>query len=635
MHSFDTLATVETMSQHPVKPLSQLVEPGWAAALQDVEPQVHHMGDFLRSELQAGRQYLPASHNILRAFTIPFDSIKVLIVGQDPYPTPGHPVGLSFCVAPDVRPLPKSLVNIYRELVDDMHVPMPANGDLTPWTQRGVMLLNRCLTVGVGRPNSHQGKGWETITEAAIRALNARVDADGKPKPLVAILWGATRRASRHCSPTRPSSPRRIPALCPHPAGSSAPTRSPAPTKRWSPWAPNRSTGHCHRRRRIGPIPTPRLLRHGKVGSMALFTSKPSMPSQLANAIPMTGAMPAAPMRTPVPAPSAALTQDDLRRARQLTDRIRARFAQTLVGQSDLREALIATMVAGGHILIESVPGLAKTTAAQTLATSVSGTFRRVQCTPDLMPSDLVGTQVFDFSTQRFSTQIGPIHANFVLLDEINRSNAKTQSAMLEAMAEGATTIGGERIELPKPFMVIATENPIEEEGTFNLPEAQMDRFMMKAVMTYPKADEETSMLAMLTRRGTDMFDPKSLPSDTITIQDVEFLRKSARRVHVSEAIMRYAVDLVATSRGAGNKPLKGLSSTVRLGASPRASIALIRSGQANALLAGRDYVIPEDVKMMVHEVLRHRVILTFEALADGVTSDQVIDRIVETVHVP
>ena len=348
------------------------------------------------------------------------------------------------------------------------------------------------------------------------------------------------------------------------------------------------------------------------------------MPSQLANAIPMTGAMPAAPMRTPVPAPSAALTQDDLRRARQLTDRIRARFAQTLVGQSDLREALIATMVAGGHILIESVPGLAKTTAAQTLATSVSGTFRRVQCTPDLMPSDLVGTQVFDFSTQRFSTQIGPIHANFVLLDEINRSNAKTQSAMLEAMAEGATTIGGER-----------TENPIEEEGTFNLPEAQMDRFMMKAVMTYPKADEETSMLAMLTRRGTDMFDPKSLPSDTITIQDVKFLRKSARRVHVSEAIMRYAVDLVATSRGAGNKPLKGLSSTVRLGASPRASIALIRSGQANALLAGRDYVIPEDVKMMVHEVLRHRVILTFEALADGVTSDQVIDRIVETVHVP
>ena len=185
-----TRRTVRCMTQSNIKPLKDLVEPGWANALAEVEPQVHHMGDFLRGEIAAGRRYLPASANILRAFTIPFDSIKVLIVGQDPYPTPGHPVGLSFCVAPDVRPLPKSLVNIYRELVDDMHVPMPANGDLTPWTQRGVMLLNRCLTVGVGRPNSHQGKGWETITEAAIRALNARVDADGKPKPLVAILWG-------------------------------------------------------------------------------------------------------------------------------------------------------------------------------------------------------------------------------------------------------------------------------------------------------------------------------------------------------------------------------------------------------------------------------------------------------------
>ena len=155
-----------------IKPLSELVEPGWAHALADVEPTIHHMGDFLRAENAAGRPWLPASHNILRAFTIPFDSIKVLIVGQDPYPTPGHPVGLSFCVAPNVHPLPKSLINIYKELVDDLGVPMPTNGDLTPWTERGVMLLNRCLTVGVGRPNSHQGKGWEEVTEAAIRALN-------------------------------------------------------------------------------------------------------------------------------------------------------------------------------------------------------------------------------------------------------------------------------------------------------------------------------------------------------------------------------------------------------------------------------------------------------------------------------
>ena len=278
-------------------------------------------------------------------------------------------------------------------------------------------------------------------------------------------------------------------------------------------------------------------------------------------------------------------------------------------------------MVAGGHILIESVPGLAKTTAAQTLATAVSGSFKRVQCTPDLMPSDLVGTQVFDFSTQRFTTQIGPIHANFVLLDEINRSNAKTQSAMLEAMAEGATTIGGQRIPLPKPFMVIATQNPIEEEGTFNLPEAQMDRFMMKAVMTYPTAEQEVAMLALLTRRGSDTIDPTALTHDVI--------------VHVSDAIMKYAVDLSETSRGAGSKPVQGLSSLVRLGASPRASIALVRIGQAAALMAGRNYVVPEDIKQYVHEVLRHRILLTFEALADGVTCDQVIDSIVKAVPVP
>lgn len=361
-----------------------------------------------------------------------------------------------------------------------------------------------------------------------------------------------------------------------------------------------------------------------RVKIMTLFPQQPTTPAQTRATTPtMASATPAGP------------SKDDLARARTLTDRIRARFADTLVGQTTLREALIVALVAGGHILIESVPGLAKTTAAQTLATSVSGTFKRVQCTPDLMPSDLVGTQVFDFSTQRFSTQIGPIHANFVLLDEINRSNAKTQSAMLEAMAEGATTIGGERIALPQPFMVIATENPIEEEGTFNLPEAQMDRFMIKAVMTYPSADQERRMLDMLSRRGSDTLDTSTPSHDAISLQDVQFLRAASRRVHASDAVMRYAVDLAATSRGAGTHPVQGLSSLVRLGASPRASIGLLRTGQARALLAGRDYVIPEDIKDFAHEVLRHRIILTFEALADGVSTDQVVDSIVEAVPVP
>lgn len=366
---------------------------------------------------------------------------------------------------------------------------------------------------------------------------------------------------------------------------------------------------------------SPRL---ATMGRMAIFPPKPQMPAQPA---------PARTMPTPAAAPT--LAADDVKQAKALADRIRARFSQTLIGQEHLRESLILTMVAGGHILIESVPGLAKTTAAQTLATSVSGTFKRIQCTPDLMPSDIVGTQVFDFATQKFTTQVGPIHANFVLLDEINRSNAKTQSAMLEAMAEGASTIGGERIVLPKPFMVIATQNPIEEEGTFNLPEAQMDRFMMKAVMTYPTAQEEQRMLSMLTRRGSDTFDSRVLTGDVVSISDVEFLRSVARRVHVSDAIMKYAVDIAATSRGAGTKPVQGLSTLVRLGASPRASIALIRIGQANALMQGRDYVVPEDVKTFAHEVLRHRILLTFEALADGITSDQVVDSIVQAVPVP
>lgn len=332
---------------------------------------------------------------------------------------------------------------------------------------------------------------------------------------------------------------------------------------------------------------------------------------------------------------TATISSDDIRRCQQIANILRARFAQTLVGQDALRESLILTLIAGGHILIESVPGLAKTTAAQTLATAMSGSFRRVQCTPDLMPADLVGTQVFDFASQHFTTQIGPIHANVILLDEINRSNAKTQSAMLEAMAEGATTIGGERIPLPQPFMVIATQNPIEEEGTFNLPEAQMDRFMVKAVMTYPNPEEEVRMLQLLTQRGLDVVDPSKLNTQRISLQDVVFMRTAARRIHVSEAVMKYVVDLVATSRGEGTHPLPTINSLVRMGASPRASIALIRIAQAHALLSGRDYVIPEDIKLFAHEVLRHRILLTFEALADSITTDQVIDALVKTVPVP
>lgn len=334
------------------------------------------------------------------------------------------------------------------------------------------------------------------------------------------------------------------------------------------------------------------------------------------------------------PSDGRLLTSDDLNHAKELTNSLRERFSQQVVGQTLLRESLITTLIAGGHVLIESVPGLAKTTAAQTLAGSVSGSFHRVQCTPDLMPSDLVGTQIFDFQTQKLVTQIGPINANFVLLDEVNRSSAKTQSAMLEAMSEHAVTIGGERHELPDPFMVIATENPIEEEGTYNLAEAQLDRFYMKTVMTYPSADEERGIIDLVTRRRSDS--PLPQPMDRrISLDDVLFLRQSAKKVHVSEKIAQYAVDLVATTRGAGPHPIDGLAQIVRLGASPRASIALVRIGQAFALMNGRDFVIPEDVKMFAHEVLRHRILLTFEAMADGVTSDEIVDRVLQVVPAP
>lgn len=326
------------------------------------------------------------------------------------------------------------------------------------------------------------------------------------------------------------------------------------------------------------------------------------------------------------------LTSEDSARAQELTNQLRERFSSQVVGQTMLRESLITTLIAGGHILIESVPGLAKTTAAQTLAHSVSGTFSRVQCTPDLMPSDLVGTQIFDFQSRELTTHVGPINANVVLLDEINRSSAKTQSAMLEAMAERAITIGGKRIELPNPFMVIATQNPIEEEGTYNLPEAQMDRFFMKTVMTYPSSEEERQILDLLAQRG---YDTPNMSGSKLSIDDVQFLRTAARRVHVSEKIEQYVVDLVSTTRGSGPRPIDGLAQLVRLGASPRASIALVRIGQAFALMNGRDFVIPEDIKIFAHEVLRHRILLTFEALADNVTSDEIVDRVVQVVPIP
>lgn len=317
------------------------------------------------------------------------------------------------------------------------------------------------------------------------------------------------------------------------------------------------------------------------------------------------------------------VTESELTRAAEYVQSIHSIFNQRLVGQDRLRVALVSTMIARGHILLESVPGLAKTTAAQTLAESVSGSFHRIQCTPDLMPNDIVGTQIFNYSTGEFKTQLGPVHANFVLLDEINRSSAKTQSAMLEAMQEGQTSIGGVEYPLPKPFMVLATQNPIEEEGTYVLPEAQMDRFLVKEVLTYPRLEEEVEILVRINSGQQDA----PITGERISLERLEFLQSLSGRIYVDTAIKQYIVNLI----GATRVP----NPNIRVGASPRGGIALMRIAQALALQAGRGYVIPEDVKALRHSILRHRIVRTFEAIANSVSTDSLIDGIFQQVPTP
>jgi MoxR-like ATPase len=352
--------------------------------------------------------------------------------------------------------------------------------------------------------------------------------------------------------------------------------------------------------------------------------------------------VPARPSSEPVAGPSPAsvslagvpnqrIPPRDLERAGALLERVYGVFRQRVVGQRDLRTSMVAALVCGGHILLESVPGLAKTTAAQTLAAAISGSFHRIQCTPDLMPNDIVGSQVFNYGTSTFSTQLGPVHANVVLLDEINRSSAKTQSAMLEAMQERQTSIAGVVHRLPEPFMVLATQNPIEEEGTYVLPEAQMDRFLLKEVVDYPERAEELEIL----ERISDGRMTRELSGEPLTLEDVRFLQGLVDQVYVDASVRGYVVDVVGTTRLRGPAPVPGLDRLVRVGASPRGSIALLRVAQAVALMDGRPHVTPQDVRELRHAVLRHRIVRTFDALADGITPESIIDSVFDVVPVP
>ena len=322
----------------------------------------------------------------------------------------------------------------------------------------------------------------------------------------------------------------------------------------------------------------------------------------------------------------------ELARAQRVAAGVARSFDAKVVGQSRLRESLLVGLLTGGHILLESVPGLAKTTAAQTLAEAVSAEFRRIQCTPDLLPSDIVGTQIYDAAKGTFRTQLGPVHANIVLLDEINRSSAKTQSAMLEAMQERQTSIGGQDYRLPSPFLVLATQNPIEHEGTYQLPEAQMDRVKLKDVLDYPSPAEEAQIIA---RIDAGVFTPEQKPAAAASLDAILEIQELTRRIYIDPAVINYIVGLVYVTRNAAQYIDARLAGFIEFGASPRASIAFSQAARAVALLNGRDHVIPEDVKALAHRVLRHRLILNFDAVAQQVPVESVIDAVVAAVQTP
>ena len=322
------------------------------------------------------------------------------------------------------------------------------------------------------------------------------------------------------------------------------------------------------------------------------------------------------------------ITVEQMQRAGNIINGIRAYYASKMVGQERLGLSLLVSMMANGHILLESVPGLAKTTAAKVVTEAVSGQFSRIQCTPDLLPSDIIGTQTFNMNNNTFETKIGPVFANFVLLDEINRSSAKTQSAMLEAMQERTVSIGGTSYKLPDIFIVVATQNPIEQEGTYELSEAQLDRFLLKEIITYPTADQEVEILNRIEK---DVF---TNVSSVASIDDVLFLQNITRKIYLAPSIKKYIVDLVQASRNR-EAIFKDLAPYVAMGASTRAAIAFMEASKAVALIRGRAYVTPDDVKEMRHEVMRHRIMLNFAAIADGVQPEVIIDAIFQAVDTP
>lgn len=302
---------------------------------------------------------------------------------------------------------------------------------------------------------------------------------------------------------------------------------------------------------------------------------------------------------------------------------------QVIVGQKHLIESLLIGLLSDGHILLEGVPGLAKTLAIKTLASLIDAKYNRIQFTPDLLPADVIGTMIYSQKNEEFLVKKGPIFANFVLADEINRAPAKVQSALLEAMQERQVTIAEHTYELPKPFLVMATQNPIEQEGTYPLPEAQVDRFMLKVVINYPKRDEEKLVIRQ------NISAPREETKPILTKEEILEARNIVREVYLDEKIERYIVDIVFATRFPQEYGLNNLSNMISFGASPRASINLALAARAYAFIKRRGYVIPEDIRAVCHDVMRHRIGLSYEAEANNLTSEEIISEILNKVEVP
>lgn len=302
---------------------------------------------------------------------------------------------------------------------------------------------------------------------------------------------------------------------------------------------------------------------------------------------------------------------------------------QTIVGQKHLIDSLLIALLSNGHVLLEGVPGLAKTLAIKTLAQVIDAKYSRIQFTPDLLPADVTGTMVYSVKSEQFQVKKGPIFANFVLADEINRAPAKVQSALLEAMQERQVTIGDNTFPLDEPFLVMATQNPIEQEGTYPLPEAQVDRFLLKVVIGYPSKEEEKLIIRQNITNERKEVRPLLRPQEIIEVQKV------CEKIYIDEKIERYIVDIVFATRFPADYGLNDLVSIIDFGASPRASISLARTARSYAFLRGRGYVVPEDVRAVAHDVMRHRLGLTYEAEANNITADDIISEILDKVEVP